>query len=262
MDTDVYRAVIDDETTRFLEVLASADRHARVPTCPEWTAADLLWHLAEVQDVWAQVVDRLIEDPSGIEGPERPPDAELAAWADAARDRLLSAVSWRSPEDACWSWSDLGGDVAWVLRRQAHEALIHRVDAELTAGVPVTEPDAALAADGVDELLRGFVAGVPPWASWSPEEATVALRSTDTGDRHVLVLGRMTGTSPDSGRTYDMDAAELLDEPAAAADVEIVGTAWDLDRWLWGRGDDRTIDATGDTEVLSRFRAIVAEATG
>jgi hypothetical protein len=55
--------------------------------------------------------------------------------------------------------------VSWVARRQAHEALIHRTDAELAAGVTVTRADAALAADGVDDLISGFLVGVPRWAS-------------------------------------------------------------------------------------------------
>ena len=47
-----------------------------------------------------------------------------------------------------------------MLRRQAHEALVHRVDAEQTAGLPVTDPGVALAADGVDEMLGVMVSGL------------------------------------------------------------------------------------------------------
>jgi len=45
-------------------------------------------------------------------------------------------------------------NLGFVRRRQAHEVLIHRLDAELTAGVDASAMDPRLSADGVDELLR------------------------------------------------------------------------------------------------------------
>ena len=50
--------------------------------------------------------------------------------------------------------------MGFVRRRQAHEALIHRIDAELTAGRR-TPVDPLLGADGVDEALRVMYGGVP-----------------------------------------------------------------------------------------------------
>jgi uncharacterized protein (TIGR03083 family) len=256
-----YLAVLEAESGRFLDTLAGCDLDAEVPSCPGWHAADLLWHLAEVHGFWAQIVDGLLTDPSAADAPERPPGPALHAFAIARRADLLGALARRSPTDRCWSWSELGSDVGWVARRQAHEALIHRTDAELTARAPVSTPDAALAADGVDELIRGFLVGVPEWASWSPDGATVALTCTDVGARYVLELGRMTGTSPASGRTYDLDAAELRDGSSTSADAEVSGNAWDLDRWLWGRGEGAVLTITGTAQVITRFRAFVSEAT-
>jgi uncharacterized protein (TIGR03083 family) len=261
VDAVEYRAVVEAESGRFLEVLAGVDLEADVPSCPGWHVADLLWHLAEVHGFWAQIVDRRLEDPSAVDDSERPPDAALLTFAAERRAELLDALTRRAPTEHCWSWSELGGDVSWVARRQAHEALIHRTDAELAAGVAVTRPDAVLAADGVDELVRVFLVGVPEWASWTPYGTTVVLECTDVGGRYVLELGRMTGTSPASGRRYDLDAAELREVPLAAADAEVSGTAWDLDRWLWGRGDAAAVTITGTREVVTRFRASVAEAT-
>ncbi|MGO1242118.1 MAG: maleylpyruvate isomerase N-terminal domain-containing protein, partial [Cellulosimicrobium funkei] len=40
----------------FGDAVRSAQPDARVPACPDWTGADLLSHLAEVQDFWARVV--------------------------------------------------------------------------------------------------------------------------------------------------------------------------------------------------------------
>ena len=60
--------------------------------------------------------------------------------------RVLEAAD---PADEAWNWSD-DHTVGFILRRQAHEALIHRLDAEQAAG-DVTELDPRLAADGVEE---------------------------------------------------------------------------------------------------------------
>ena len=123
MDSIAYRTVVEDESRRFLETLASADLDAAVPSCPGWRVADLLWHLAEVHRFWAQIVDRLLEDPSAADDLERPTDPALHTFAAERRAELLDALARRSPAERCWSWSDLGGDVSWVARRQAHEAL-------------------------------------------------------------------------------------------------------------------------------------------
>jgi uncharacterized protein (TIGR03083 family) len=261
VDSIAYPAVVETESGRFLETLTSVALDAPVPSCPGWQVADLLWHLAEVHGFWAQIVDRLLEDPSAADDLERPTDTALQTFAAEQRTALLDALTRRSPRERCWSWSELGGEVSWVARRQAHEALIHRTDAELAAGVTVTRVDAALAADGVDELIRGFLVGVPEWATLTPDGTTVALECTDVGDRHVLELGRMTGTSPASGRSYDLDAAELHADPTTPAHAEVSGDAWDLDRWLWGRGDGAALTLTGTREVVTRFRALVADAT-
>ena len=51
-----------------------------------------------------------------------------------------------------WMWNLDGRHAGYIARRQAHEALIHRIDAELTAGRR-TPVDAALGTDGIDEVL-------------------------------------------------------------------------------------------------------------
>jgi hypothetical protein len=112
-----------------------------------------------------------------------------------------------------------------------------------------------------DELVRAFLVGVPAWATWTPGGTRVALGCTDVGRWWVLELGRMSGTSPESGRSYDLDAAELIDDPAGSADVEVSGDAWELDRWLWGRGRLAALTVSGAGNVLERFRGLVSDAT-
>lgn len=78
---------------------------------------------------------------------------------------------------------------------------------------------------------------------------------------YLLEFGRMTGTSPGSDRTYDLDAAELRDDPSPSATAEVSGSAWDLDRWLWGRGDAARLTICGPPQVVARLRTLAADAT-
>ena len=162
MDHDAFLAVIREQSERFLEAFNGVAADAPVPSCDGWSAADLLWHLAEVQHFWAVVAAGAPGD--DVVEPARPDEvAELRALGARSGTELLSALASRDGSTACWSWHPDGGTLAWVARRQAHEALVHRVDAELTAGLDVRPPSVELAVDGVDEVLTVFVDGVPDW---------------------------------------------------------------------------------------------------
>ena len=128
-----YLSAIETESARFREALADADPAAPVPTCPAWYAHDLVNHLARRRRVWAwQVANR----PKGTE--ERPELERAATYADSltafdeASAGLVAALRDADPADPAWTWSK-EQTVGFILRRQAHEALIHRLDAELTA---------------------------------------------------------------------------------------------------------------------------------
>ena len=131
---------------------------------------------------------------------------------------LDTAIQGADPEAEAWHWS---GDnrVGTTYRRQAHEAAIHRIDAELTAGAPVTPLEAALADDGVAEVLGLMYGGAPPWGTFTASGETIGVRMTDTGTDLLVELGKFSGTDPDDGKTYeDEDDISLVDagpEPLA-----------------------------------------------
>ena len=256
-----YVNVLQAESSRFGELLA-ADLRADVPSCPEWTLADLAWHLTEVQHFWATIAGALLDDPGKVDSFERPErDGDLPALFAAQSQALLDAVTTRSPDDACWSWDSNGGTVAWVRRRQAHEALIHRFDAELAARALHAPLDAELAADGVDEILRSMLTGVPDWGTFTPDGMTARFETIDTGHRWDAQLGRFTGTSPNTGTTHDLDAMELVDVAGASVSATISAPAAELDLWLWGRGDPGRLHIAGDRRVAERIRRQAAEGT-
>jgi uncharacterized protein (TIGR03083 family) len=253
-----YLATIRRESARFAESLRSADGSAPVPTCPDWTADDLLWHLAEVQLFWAAIVRDRLADPDAAEAgkPERPDDRRaLFSLFEQATETLLDAIGTTLGDTAVWTW---GADqnVAFVTRWQAHEALMHRIDAELVTA-DATALDTQLASDGVEVALTIGYADVPPWSTFTPDGTTGLVTATDTRTSWSVALGRFTGTSPNTGKTYDMATLMVGAGSGTAPSFTVRGVAADLDLWLWGRADAAHIEVEGDHDAFARLAEIV-----
>ncbi len=230
-----------------------------MPSCPDWNADDLLWHLSEVQWLWGAVVREHLDSQQAEElKPRRPAGrADLLTFYDRASRDLGTALAAVPPDSPAWTWS-ADQTVGFIRRRQAHEALIHRIDAELAAGIrgPV---DMRLAADGVEEALRVMYGGVPEWGTFTPDTGqTVRLRATDTGDSWLVMLGRFSGTDPGGTSYNEPDIHPADHDPGTEAAAEIAGSAADLDCWLWHRPQVTPVQRTGDQQALSRFDATIA----
>ena len=254
-----FREHLDRESVRFGAAIQDAPPHAPVPACPGWDADDLLWHLTEVQFFWAAVVrENLPRAEAEKLTPPRPGDrAGLLACYQRASRGLREILAATSPDTPAWTWSD-DHTVGFIRRRQAHEALIHRVDAELTAGER-TAIDARLAADGVDEGLRVMYGACPGWGTITPAPGrTVRIRATDTGHSWLVTLGRFTGTDPDDGKTYDKPDIHVAGtDSGGPASAEISGAGADLDCWLWHRPPTGPVHRSGDTGVLGGFDEVI-----
>lgn len=254
-----YLDHVAGESARFLDALRAAPAGARVPTCPDWDADDLLWHLAEVQHFWAAVVvSRSLAEPDEGAAPPRPADrAGLEAFFATAHAGLVGALRDTPPATPVWTWSD-DRTAGFVLRRQAHEALVHRLDAELTAGRR-TPFDPALAADGVDEALTVMFGGFPGWATHTPDPGGGAVRveAADVGRSWLVLLGRWAGTGPTSGTQFDEPCLDVVADDGRPA-ATLRGTAADLDCVLWGRPPLREVERSGDERALALFEAVVA----
>lgn len=251
-----YLAHVESESARFREVLEACDPTVVVPSCPDWTAADLLWHLTSVQDRWAAMVSgRPDASPDTYVEPMRPATyADLLVMFGQRSAALVGALRDAEPADPAWNWSD-DKTVGFILRRQAHEALIHRLDAELAAG-QVTALDPALATDGVDETLDVMFGGCPPWGEFAGLPHYVRVDTTDTGASVWVQIGRFHGTDPD-GVTHDEDDINVVADPGAEPDAVVEGPAGAIDAWLWRRGDDSEIKVHGDRAVYDHFRLAV-----
>lgn len=252
-----YLAHLRADSARFVDVLAAADPTQPVPTCPDWTAADLLWHLGEVQLLWGTVAEQRRTTPPGDDAtaPERPDDPQgLVDFFRASHATLVAALESTPPETTVWTWFKPDQTAGFLRRRQAHEALVHRLDAELTAG-RVTAVDPALATDGVAEVFDCMYSLVPSWAQVGPAGPIGRVTAADTGAQWLVQVGSWSGTSPRTGKNY-ADEGTLTIVAAGEPAFEVSGTAADLDAWLWNRPTSGEIELAGDYE---RFAAVIRE---
>ena len=212
-----------------------------VPTCPGWTVLDLLAHQGMVHR-WAAATIRGEDAGDGSDAEaEGRACADILDWFDAGATALLQALA-DAPVDLDVPFFLRNAPApreAWA-RRQCHETTIHAVDAMAARlGRPPlggqTWVTAPLAADGVDELILGFL---PRRRSRlrSPSPLTIAVRATDT----------------DAAWTIDVS-----DEPPRARrgapshhpDATFAGTATDLYLGLWNRADGPSVE--GDAAALT-----------
>lgn len=217
-----------------------------VPTCAEWHVRDLVAHLGMVHR-WAAANLR------GDDG-HRPADSQaeaaasedLLSWFSAGLQALIGTLH-DTPDDATAMvfLRDTPPPRRFWARRQAHETTIHAVDAisaELArwpraAEVPVT-PE--LAADGIDELLCGFV---PRRRSRLRSAApyTLMVRADDTGHAWTLRVSQEPVVTTVGG--------------IPGADAVLHGGAAEVYLGLWNRGEE--ISVAGRDDVLDQWRSQV-----
>jgi len=243
MDSPEYLEAIERECTEITAAIQSSASLA-VPTCPGWRVADLAVHLGVIQRWAAEMVrTRAIERLGDREelfavDPDGP---HLDDWfREGARD--LVEVLRSSPAAApVWSWTDERSVEFWS-RRQAHEAAVHRWDAQLAMGSahPV---DALLAADGVDEWLSVFAIG----------RSRATSKRSGTGESFHF---HCTDEAGEWVVRFDGDGIDVQREHAKA-DVAIRGTASDLLLFVWGRQTPEKLEVLGDSSLLPRWNELL-----
>ena len=256
-----HNSVIAAETKAFAAAIASADPAAPVPTCPDWTVADLAWHLTEVHAFWASILSSgalTDDDQEAVEQakPPRPGDvADTLAMLATETDALVAVLAERPDERPAWSWFESDQTVGFTRRMQVHEAVMHRIDAQLAAGGEVTPIDGEVAVAGIRHAIEVMFAwwGTLPGFTFTPQGGAVAFDVSDPGVTLLVQPGRWRGVGQ-SGTSYDEPGVVLTRQGDPVATFS--GSAEDLDRWLWGRGDEPSAD--GDEAALDAVRAMVA----
>ena len=243
------------------ELLAAAAERAGmaavVPSCPGWAVRDLLKHTGYVHR-WAMgfVAGGLARPVGGASEEEilsqGPGDAELPGWFREGHAALARALSEAPADLDCWAFLPAPSPLAFWARRQAHETAIHRADADkavarLAAASPRSPADAgtvfepSFAADGVDELIMGFLARNIRRGSWPGLDGSLAIHAVDgpAGGADWLVAGGAAGPAVSRG--------------TGPADCDVTGPAGDLYLTLWNRRPPGGLQVTGDPGVLAAF---------
>ena len=240
------------ENAAFAELFRDADLSIPVPTCPQWTLAQLMRHVGRGDRWCAQIVaEQLMDyiDPRTVAGGKPPegPDEEIA-WLHQGVQQLLEAVDRTGPDTQVWTF--LGPRPAtWWIRRRLHETVVHRADAALTLGAGFYV-DPALAADAISEYLeRVMVRADEEGPGWGDrplfEGQSLHLHATDPGLGEVgewTILGRSDGIAVDHehgksttalrGPARDLLLALVRRGAAADLDVEMFGDPQVWDTWL------------------------------
>lgn len=239
-DASEYLRAIADESAALLDAAQRAGLDAPVPSCPGWTVADLLGHIGGVQ-YWAAEASRAQpDDDVDFRDKSAIPEAEeRMAWFAAATAGLVDALD-RPSDEPAWTWIP-PGTVGFWQRRQAHEAAMHRVDAELAAGVEAPAIAPELAADGIDEFLT-MVEAFGAAGAGDPG-STLHFHCTDVTGEWLARIGT---------------SGVAIEREHAKGDVAARGTASDLLCWLEGRDLVERLEVFGDATLLDRWRAATA----
>jgi uncharacterized protein (TIGR03083 family) len=248
-DPKAYQAVIRREADAFVDAYAHGDPEASVKACPGWTLAQLVDHVGQVHQ-WARGIV-LGAGPRDVVTSAAGDGEDLAEWYEQCVGDLLETLATTDPGKPCWTMQK-GFEVArfWS-RRQAHELLVHRVDAEVAVGGSV-RIDAELAADGIAEVLDLWLPRITRRSGPPDLAAPVLLACTDRAERWLLRPAH-TADVPMGPPTADGPA--LSDHDAATAEATISGTAAGLLMLLWKRQNVSAagVSLSGEVEVAESF---------
>jgi uncharacterized protein (TIGR03083 family) len=257
---DVYREAVARETLRFAEVVESADPTRAVPSCPDWTLADLTLHVGALQRWFCTLLTRLVQEPPRSRDvdlglPDDPRDR--ADWVAAGVPDVAAVLRATDPLAAMWAWGEDQHARFWA-RRMLFETLVHRVDAERAVG-RAPDIDPVLAADGVDEFLVNLpFAGLfaPDVDKLRGDGEIIAFQCTDsggaTGEEWRVRL------DPDGFRLLPRSDGEHTE--SGPPTVAVRGRAAGLLLLLYGRRSYResAFDVSGQSAVLDRWFARTA----
>jgi uncharacterized protein (TIGR03083 family) len=200
---------------------------------------DLVLHLGQVHRWATAVVAHPAPAPADAAeamGPV-PDDGGLVQWFRSGHRALCDTIEHADPTAAYWTFMDAPSPLAFWARRQCHETGMHRADAESASG-PISAFAPDVAADGIDELLVGFITRSGGRLK-SDTPRALSVRATDTGDDWLV-------------RISNDDV--VTERAAGAADCTVTGRASDLHLLLWNRAGADPLTIDGDRSLLDLWR--------
>jgi uncharacterized protein (TIGR03083 family) len=245
MDHLAYCDALKPGIAHFVKLTTGADPDTPVPTCPQWTLADLLGHIGRVHRWAGYMVGQLSQRrATGKEYDHALPEDRRTypQWVADGAEPLIATLRAADPDAPMWAWGADQRARFWS-RRMVHETTVHRADAELALGL-VPEIDPSIAVDGVDEFLDnlpGAAAFAPAVADLRGADETIHLHATDVAGEWVIRL------EPD-GFSWAHGHGK--------GDVAVRGAAADLLLFAYGRrraDDADRFEVFGDRDLLARW---------
>ena len=255
MDNSRYLDCLSSDYGDLRDAATAVELTSPVPSCPGWTVADLVFHVGEVY------LHKAIVMRTGRWPDPWPPagvvDEAPLALLGRAYGELTASFAAREPASPSLTWYDPDQTVAFWIRRMAQETVIHRIDAELAAGLPVTPVPDDLAVDGVDEVLERMLAyGSVAWPEEFAEMKGDHLAGEDAQDTITVTTGQASWTVRPSPRRV------LVSDGAAEHPRATHQAAPDpMLRWLWGRAGDDAVRMTGDPAWADYLRRLLTAVT-
>lgn len=247
LSNEAYLEHLRVEGDRLSGLARAADLDTPVPTCPGWTLHDLVSHCADVY-AHKRLVLRLGRAPSEGEMESAlagaAPGSGVVDHHDAELAGLVADLERAGADARTWTWFPGETSTGFWFRRMAHEALVHRVDGEIAAGLDVGPVDVVLATDGVDEVLSWFAGHPGVLAHSASRDGAAGEVLVNVGD-HAFVV-----ELPDDGHV--LREVDPLDDQLVV-DATVRGAPADLDLHLWGRPTAGSVAEEGDREVLERL---------
>jgi uncharacterized protein (TIGR03083 family) len=243
LSTDRLLDGIGRHAGAFADAVLAADLDATVPACPDWSVRDLAAHLGGVHrwatDHVAERRQKLVR--RGPTDPPAPTDPEaIAAWVREGGAALVAALRDTDPD------TPVGGfgrsvTVGWWARRQCHETLVHRGDAEIAAGrAPFADVDPEVASDAVDEHLEMIMLASTKRTALHGRGETLHLHVTDAPGEWLITR----------------EAEDLrLERDHAKADVALRGPATTLLGVVTNRVTPEHAEVLGDADLLGHWLA-------
>jgi len=250
MDESRYLQCLAADYADLRDAAAAVELTVPVPTCPGWTMGDLVYHVAEVYLHKATLMRGESDEDWPPPGTEQ--EAKLALLGRTYGE-LIAEFAARQPTDPAPTWYDPDQTVAFWIRRMAQETVVHRIDAELAAGLPVTPVPDDLALDGVDEVLKRFLA----YDAEALDDLEGGHLARDGSQDAITVLAGQTAWA-----VRPAPREVVVDDGAADHPRVVIQAAPDpMLRWLWGRAGDDAVTFTGDPAWAAYLRRLLAATT-
>jgi len=255
MDYGDLVAAVEGELGALVAAVGEGDGRARVPTCPDFSLADLAVHVGTFCGFWSHVLAEGTGRPKPPFAPAPAPapapaaDADgddpggRAAWVAGVGAGLVAELRATDPQTPVWTWHPTDDHAAFVARRAAHELAVHRVDAQLAARGAADPVAPALAADGIDEVFV-LQAHAPGRTATGADPAgrtgqTLHLHGTDHSPAEWLVTFAPGGVQ--------------VERSHAKGDLALRGAVSDLEMLLYQRPPTGAVEQFGDPAVLDLF---------